>query len=443
VLLCVTANHRNTPFEILERLAVDADALTGAVRGSDPAVRGAVTVATCNRLEVYLDVEPGADASPDETHALARESVARALRSVSADAPADVTATAEVLDAPAAVHHLFAVSAGLESVAVGEEEIAGQVRRAAQAARESGASTGRLDRVFQEAIRTARAARAQGDASRTGRSLARLALDLVGSRLADWSSARVVLVGTGRYAATTVAALRDRGAEQITVYSPSGRAQVFGTRHGLAWTNDLTEAMTGADVVITCTTRLSLSAADVPASAPAYVVDLGLPRNVDPAVGEIEGVTLLDLETIRLHAPLVHWSAEEEARSVVAESAHAYVTAAAVEPSIVALRQHVLELVDDEIERARRRGDADGRVEEALRHLTSVFLHTPSTLARRHAVAGRGHDVAAAIETLFGLPVGRSGAVVPGTPSPVAPTVAALDEGAGSGAGAPPSAATA
>nr|WP_246335681.1 glutamyl-tRNA reductase [Microcella alkalica] len=405
--MCVTANHRNTPFEVLERLAVDAEALTGAVRGADPSVRGAITVATCNRLEVYLDVDAPADATPEDTHAIARDSVSRALRSLGEDAPLEASATAEVLGSPAAVHHLFAVSAGLESVAVGEEEIAGQVRRAAQAARASGASTGRLDRVFQEAIRTARAARAQGDASRTGRSLARLALDLVGSRLADWSAARVVLVGTGRYAATTVAALRDRGAESITVYSPSGRAQVFGTRHGVAWTNDLTAAMSGADVVITCTTRLSLSAADVPAEAPAYVVDLGLPRNVDAAVGEIEGVTLLDLETIRLHAPLVHWSAEEEARSVVADAAHAFVTAAAVEPSIVALRQHVLELVDDEIERARRRGDADGRVEEALRHLTSVFLHTPSTLARRHAVAGRGVDVAAAIETLFGIPVTR------------------------------------
>lgn len=428
----MTANHRNTPFEILERLAVDADALSIAVCGADPAVHGAVAVATCNRLEVYLDLDAPAQATPEDAHAIARDSVSRALRSLDEDAPADVSTTADVLDPAAAVHHLFAVSAGLESVAVGEEEIAGQVRRAAQAARASGASTGRLDRVFQEAIRTARAARAQGDASRTGRSLARLALDLVSSRLADWSAANVVLVGTGRYAATTVAALRDRGAERITVYSPSGRAQVFGTRHGLQWTNDLSAAMSGADVVITCTTKLSVEAADVPAEAPAYVVDLGLPRNVDPAVGEIDGVTLLDLETIRLHAPLVHWSAEEEARSVVAEAAHAYVTAAAVEPSIVALRKHVLDLVEDEIVRANRRGDDDGRVEEALRHLTSVFLHTPSTLARRHAVAGRGHDVATAIETLFGLPVGfgaaaASSAVVP---SPAVPTADELGSAA-------------
>ena len=282
-------------------------------------------------------------------------------------------------------------------------------RRAAQAARESGASTGRLDRVFQEAIRTARAARAQGDASRTGRSLARLAIDLVGSRLTDWSATEVLIIGTGRYAATTVASLRERGARRITVYSPTGRAQLFAQRQGLEPSNDLRAALQRAEVVITCTTRLSVGVDDVPAGTRALIVDLGLPRNVDPAVGALEGIALLDLETIRLHAPLVHWSAEEDARAVVDAAAHSYVTAASVEPAVVALREHVLGVVQAEIDRARSRGD-DGRIEEALRHLTRVLLHTPSTLARRHAAAGRGEQVVAAVRTLYGLEIGSAAA---------------------------------
>ncbi len=403
MLLCVTANHRNTPFEILERLAVDPAQLADAVAGGAPELRGAVAISTCNRVELYLDI----DAPAITAHALARQGFERALAELGGGAARNLSTTAEVLDDAAAVHHLFSVCAGLDSVAVGEEEIAGQVRRAASRARATGTSSGRLDHVVQEAIRTARAARAQGDASRTGRSLARLAIDLVSSRLSDWSATEVLIIGTGRYAATTVASLRERGARRITVYSPTGRAQLFAQRQGLEPTNDLRAALERAEVVITCTTRLSVGVDDVPGGTRALIVDLGLPRNVDPAVGTLEGIALLDLETIRLHAPLVHWSAEEDARAVVDAAAHSYVTAASVEPAVVALREHVLGVVQAEIDRARARGD-DGRVEEALRHLTSVLLHTPSTLARRHAAAGRGDRVTEAIRTLYGLDIDSS-----------------------------------
>lgn len=398
MLLCVTANHRNTPFETLERLSVDAHDLARRAREASTHVRGAVAVTTCNRVELYLDI----DGSPITAHTEARKAFQRALLDMAGPEASAATEHAQLLDDAAAVHHLFSVCAGLESVAVGEEEIVGQVRRAAAEARTNGLSSGRLDHVVQEAVRTARRARTEADASKAGRSLARLALDLVGSRLVDWGSTRVLLVGTGRYAATTVASLRERGAVDITVYSPTGRAQLFANRMNLTPTNDVRRAIGSSDVVITCTTRLSVEVDDVPSGARAIVVDLGLPRNVDPAVGKLDGIALLDLETIRLHAPLVHWSAEEDARAIVDASAHAYATATSVEPAIIALREHVLSLVDVEIDRARSRGD-DGRVEEALRHLTSVLLHTPSTLARRHAAAGRADDVIAAVETLYGL----------------------------------------
>ena len=179
---------------------------------------------------------------------------------------------------------------------------------------------------------------------------------------------------------------------------------MFATRYGLTPTNDLRDALATNDVVITCTTRLSVNADDVPEGTHDLVVDLGLPRNVDPAVGDVDGVSLLDLETVRLHAPLLHWSAEEDARAVVDSAAHAYTTSASVEPAIVALREHVLAVVEREIERTQSR-DHDGRIAEALRHLSGVLLHTPSTLARHHAAAGRSDQVMAAVSTLFGLTV--------------------------------------
>ncbi len=401
VLFCVTASHRNTPFESLERLSVDSAELARRARDSSRSVRGAVAVATCNRVELYLDI----DGSPITAHAAAREAFRSALLDLAGPAATSAAHHAQVLQEGQAVHHLFSVCAGLESVAVGEEEIVGQVRRAASDARANGSSSGRLDHVVQEAIRTARQARAEADAGKAGRSLARLALDLVGSRLADWQTTRVLLVGTGRYAATTVASLRERGARDITVYSPTGRAQLFASRMGVIPTNELRPSIGAADVVITCTTRLSVEVTDVPAGARALVVDLGLPRNVDPAVGALDGISLLDLETIRLHAPLVHWSAEEDARAIVDGAAHAYTTATSVEPAIVRLRSHVLDLVETEIARIRSH-DHDGRIEEALRHLAGVLLHTPSTLARHHAAAGRADHVIAAIEILYGPTAG-------------------------------------
>jgi glutamyl-tRNA reductase len=401
VLLCVTANHRNTPFDLLERLSVDAEQLSAQVAAGHDSVRGAVGIATCNRVEVYLDID-----APD---LLAREIAARtvgdALDSLAGTGTAHALSSAELLNDARAIHHLFSVSAGLESVAVGEEEIAGQIKRAALAARQRGTTSPALDRAFQHAIRTARAARAEGDPSKTGRSLVRLALDLVGSRLHDWEGVNVLLIGTGQYAATTVAALRDRSADRIRVYSPTGRAQVFATRSGTEPTNELTESLVWADVVITCTTRLSVGLDDLPTDARFLAVDLGLPRNIDPAVGAADGVTLVDLDMIRLHAPLLHWSAAEDARAVVDAAAHEYTTHSHVDPAIVAMREHILGLVEDEITRARRRGDADGRIEESLRHLAGVLLHTPSTRARHHAARGEADAVADAVATLFGIDV--------------------------------------
>ena len=123
MLLCVTANHRNTPFETLERLSVDAHDLARRAREASTHVRGAVAVTTCNRVELYLDI----DGSPITAHTEARKAFQRALLDMAGPEASAATEHAQLLDDAAAVHHLFSVCAGLESVAVGEEEIVGQV----------------------------------------------------------------------------------------------------------------------------------------------------------------------------------------------------------------------------------------------------------------------------------------------------------------------------
>ncbi|MEO8096024.1 MAG: hypothetical protein ABI632_13995, partial [Pseudolysinimonas sp.] len=232
-------------------------------------------------------------------------------------------------------------------------------------------------------------------------SLVRLGLELASSRIADWSTASVLIVGTGRYAATAVAALRERGATDLRVYSPTGREAAFATKYGLTPSEDF-----GVDVVVTCTANAVLGVERFTGNGNAHriVIDLGLPRNVDAAVGRLPGIELLDLETISLHAPLEELAAHDDARELVRTAARGFTAEGQAEPAIVALRTHIFALLDAEIARAQARG-AGPETEAALRHLAGVLLHEPSVRARDLAAEGRAAEFATALETLHGIRV--------------------------------------
>jgi len=395
VLLCLSANHRNASFDVLERLSADVPGAARALLKAAPGAFGAVVLATCNRFEAYLDV-----AEPVEGRA--REPMLEALAECSG-VPADELRTSLAVHRGDAVAvHLFAVSSGLESVVVGEEEIAGQVRRALDAAREEGTTTGDLERLFQRAVSTSRGVKSRTALGGTGRSLVSLALDLAASRVRDWATATVLVVGTGRYAGTAVAALRARGAGDVRVYSPTGRAAAFAARRGLPVETDLAAAVAGADLVVTASTGQVLPAAAVGPGRDLLIVDLGMPRNVDPAVARIDGVAVLDLETLRVHAPLEHLAASDEARAIVGSAAQEFAVDAAVAPIVAALRGLVSETLDNEIARARSRGAGD-EAEAALRHFAGVLLHRPSVRIRELAGAGRTQELLAALDLLHGI----------------------------------------
>ena len=405
MLLCLTANQRNASLDVLERLSVGAPTATRALVQDEIFVSGAVVLATCSRFEAYLDIDEPLTGG----EAVAVESVVEAMAQASDVSPDLLRASVAVHQGADAAAHLFAVTSGLESVVVGEDEISGQVRRALEDARTDGLTSGELERLFQKATHTSRGVRNRTQLRGAHRSLVRLALELASSRVADWAAARIVLVGTGRYAARTVDALRARGAGDVHVFSPSGRAEGFAVQRGLLPVADFAAAAAQADVVITCTADAVVHADAFVPGRRMLVIDLGLPRNVDPAVGEVAGVELLDLETIRLHAPLEEFSAHTDARAIVGDAATEFAADREAGPAITALRGEVLKVVDDEIARARARGAGDD-VEAALRHLAGVLLHKPSVRIRELAVEGRIDDVRGALELLHGLSVEIPGA---------------------------------
>ncbi|WP_035253681.1 glutamyl-tRNA reductase [Agrococcus lahaulensis] len=452
MLICLTASHKNADFNALEALSsADASALPSSF-AAHPAVEGAVVISTCNRFEVYLDVD--AD-EHEEAAGIAQGAAADALGFHQPE-------TLEPLVDTRAAEHLFSVAAGLESVVIGEGEIAGQVRRALASAQEAGTTSPHLERLFQRASETQRSIKNRTGIGEAGRSIVRLALDLASARV-DLAGARVLLVGTGRFAGVSLAELRRRSAKHIEVWSPSNRGEGFARSHAIGYVDprDAALAAASADVIVTCTSsdqhvvdaallragreRLAATHAfpgaaehahdasvcpighDSAASCPVHstghssshecpvehgraaqlVVDMGMPRNVDPDVATVPGVEVLDLETIRIHAPLEHLTATEDARDLVRKAARRFERGTAehqVGSAIATLREHVEDALEAELARIGKRGTEAERklAEQALRHFAGVVLHKPTVRARRLAAEGRHDDLLSAIDALLG-----------------------------------------
>jgi glutamyl-tRNA reductase len=471
VLICLSANHKNSSFDVLEKLSVGAEAAAGGMLTGHDALSGAVVVATCNRFEAYLDLDEPFGVSPLPAVYAAIDAVS-ASTGVSADLLRD---TLDLVHGNGVAEHLFAVTSGLESVVVGEGEIAGQVRRSLEEARAQGTTSPELERLFQRASQTSRGVKNRTGIGAAGRSLVRLSLELAESRVTDWAHTRVLLVGTGRYAGASLAALRDLGVTDVRVYSPSGRAARFAASHDIAAVATDADALATetalADLILTCTTaehhvidagiltagRALLAArhateAPTDAAAPVLrscpvgsaesarqlVIDLGLPRNVDPDVSEVPGVELLDLETIRIHAPLEELNATSEARKLVGRAAKKFSAVAeeqSLAPAVVALRSYMFDILDAEIERARARGDNSEQTEAALRHLTGVLLHTPMVRSRELARAGEQAAFLGGLDALFGIDVAlpEVGATATDIPAAAARIIPVTGDGASSG----------
>ncbi|MDK8098618.1 MAG: glutamyl-tRNA reductase [Winkia neuii] len=376
-------------------------------------VRGAMILSTCNRVEIYLDTEAGSD--PAQV----------ALAVVNSLFPADsvgshscpVHSRANVLVGKGALTHLFEVASGLDSMVVGEREISGQLRRAHVVATREHTTSTDLSRAVEAALHTSRnVARLTGLAG-TGRSVVAVALSLVAPIWQeDPASVNALIIGTGSYAGASVAQLRGRQIENIACYSSSGRAERFAKGHDVTpiAADGLVDALAKADLVISCRglgapilNAQLVSAAQKQRQASQTILDMALTGDVAEDVRQVSGVRVLSLRDVQEQIPEAAVGHIEKAHALVqkaVETAFAEIESRRMDPVVVALREHIWHILDEEIARLPHRNQMSREdAAAALHHFASRLAHVPSVNARLAATRGSDYEYVRALHAVMGI----------------------------------------
>ncbi|HSR86764.1 MAG TPA: glutamyl-tRNA reductase [Streptosporangiaceae bacterium] len=449
-VLVVGLSHKGAPLATLERVALTGDALDkllhDVARADD--VAGALVLSTCNRVEIYAEVGKFHGAVAAICELLSRHSQVPL---------AELTACLYVHYEDRAVQHLLAVACGLDSMVIGESQILGQLRQALHAARQQGTLGRTLSDLGTLALRAGKRTRAETKVGAAGASLVSVGLQAAARHLAGGppeagmlAGRRVLVVGAGSMSGLTVASVARAGAAALTVASRTRhRAERLAASAGgqAADMSDLVDLIAAADLVVTCTGAsghvisadtvvAALDRRSQPRGAPLVLLDLAMPRDVDPDVGSIDGVVLTDLDALAGddQAGLRPGDAEvAEVRRIMADELAAHLSAnraAAVTPTVVALRAKAAGVVDAELARLAGRLDLDpvatAEVQKSMRRVTDKLLHDPTVRVKELAGSPGGDTYEDALRVLFDLDpatvqaVAQADADLAGWPQPIA-----------------------
>ena len=406
-------SHRSAPLALRERFELPDDRASELITEltAGPDVDEAVAVSTCNRTELYLvagNLESAIRAAAGE------------LARIGGTSPAELGAALRSSHGLDAVRHLFRVTAGLESMVIGEAEVQGQVRRAYELALARGASGPIANRLFQDALRTGKRVRTETGISRSPASVASVAVALAHRTLGGLAGRHVLVIGAGKHGELTARTLAEQGADTVFVASRAhDRAGSLAERFGgeAVRFETLPEQLARADLVLTCTAcpyRI-LDREDLAAVGRRLVViDTAVPRDVDPAARDLPGVELYDLDDIEREVAQNLSAREAEAvlaEPIVAEelaSFERWIASLDVVPTISALRERGRAAVERALRENERRWQAltdDDRERVALvaQAVVSDLLHEPTLSLRRAGERGSSSPYVETVRELFGL----------------------------------------
>jgi glutamyl-tRNA reductase len=425
-LLALGVSHRTAPLELRERLALTEGKAAGVLSGlvSEEPITEAAAISTCNRTEIYLVAADTVEAETSALGVLAREA---------SIPPTELLGPLYSLRGIDAAAHLFSVTAGLDSMILGEAEIQGQVKRAYELALVEGASGAVLNRLFRGALAAGKRARTETAIGEKGVSIPSVAVELAQRNLGDLSDRRVLLVGAGETSELTARALAARGVEAVFVanrrYNRAiGLAQQFG---GTAVRIDeLPAQLERADIVVSATDsphhlierseleQVMLARARRQRSGrPLLLIDLAVPRDIDPACRELEGVSLHDVDDVQAIVERNASGREAEARRAqgILDSElsrfERWLAAQEVTPTVAALRERadaiVAQVLAENDSRWEDLSAADReRVEVLARAIANRILHEPTVRIKGVADREDAYLQVSALRELFGLDAG-------------------------------------
>ena len=419
-ILALGVSHKTAPLELRERLALPegrAVGLLGELTDSEH-VHEAGAISTCNRTELYLVVTDPVEAESHALSLLAREGGIQ---------PTELAGRLYSLRGVQAARHLYRVTAGLDSMILGEAEVQGQVKRAYELALVEGATGPILNRLFRGALAAGKRARSETGVSERGLSLPSVSVELARRALGDLANRTVLLVGAGETAELSARALAARGVETVFVANRHhnraiGLAQRFGGR--AVRIDELPARMEEADIVVSSTNsphhlieRDDLELVmEARGGRPLLLVDLAVPRDIEPDCREVEGVSLHDVDDVQAIADRNASGREAEARraerlldSEIARFERWLGSLEAI-PTVAALRRRAEEVVERVLAENESRweglSEADReRIGVMARAIANRLLHEPTLQLKRSAEDEDAYARVHALRELFGLDV--------------------------------------
>ncbi|MET9220812.1 MULTISPECIES: glutamyl-tRNA reductase [unclassified Streptomyces] len=423
-VLVVGLSHRSAPVSVLERAALTGDARAKLLQdalAAEPAAE-AVVLSTCNRIELYADV--------DKFHAGVAE-LSTLLAQHSGVGLEELTPHLYVHYEDRAVHHLLSVACGLDSMVVGEGQILGQIKDALAAGQELHTAGRLLNDLFQQALRVGKRAHSETGIDRAGQSLVTFGLDQLAVTTGPLAGRRALVVGAGSMSSLAAATLARAGVRELaianrTVDRAERLAATLASDNGALDSRAITmsevsAALRTADVVVSCTgaTGLVLSADDLraalaerPAGTDLAVLDLAMPRDIDSAAHALLGVHLVDIESLAAASADAPMAADVDAvRGIVSEEVAAFGAAqraARITPTVVALRAMAADVVAGELSRLEGRlPDLDDKqraeITQTVRRVVDKLLHAPTVRVKQLAGEPGGAGYADALRELFDL----------------------------------------